>query len=483
MNERKSGVLLHVSSLPSGFGIGTFGKGAKGFVDFLADSGFRVWQVLPFCMADDYNSPYKSRAAFGVNPYFIDPEILLEKGYITESELDGARESNEYLTEYDRLHKDRISLLSRAADRAKGKSGFSLRLSAFYKKYPELLTAARFLALKEKHMGAPWQEWDEGCECDPHTLYVWKFIQYEFFSEWLELKSYANSRGVEIIGDMPMYVDLDSADVWSATHLFKLDSNGYPTEVAGVPPDAFSAEGQLWGNPLYDYASMKRDGYAFWRRRMEYMLTLFDGVRIDHFRALEAYYSIPVEAKSAKEGRWIKGPGRELVDVIREVAGDSLVIAEDLGVITDEVRELLEYSTLPGMRVLQFAFSEGCDNLHLPHNYTKNTVVYTGTHDNNTTLGYLYEASDWERTRALEYCSASSHDLRSAVLDFIKAILRSSADIAIIPMQDILGYGADTRMNTPGVPTGNWRYRLANWQLDSVNRELWHRLNSLYSRI
>ena len=483
MNERKSGVLLHVSSLPSGFGIGTFGKGAYRFVDFLAESGFRVWQVLPFCMADDYNSPYKSRAAFGVNPYFIDPEILLEKGYITESELDSARESSEYLAEYDRLHRDRITLLSHAADRARAKAGFSLRLSAFYKKYPELLTAARFLALKEKHMGAPWQEWEGDAECDSHTLYVWKFIQYEFFSEWLEVKKYANSRGVEIIGDMPMYVDLDSADVWSATHLFKLDSNGYPTEVAGVPPDAFSAEGQLWGNPLYDYASMKRDGYAFWRRRMEYMLTLFDGVRIDHFRALEAYYSIPVEAESAKEGRWIKGPGRELVDVIRDVAGDSLVIAEDLGVITDEVRELLEYSTLPGMRVLQFAFSEGCDNVHLPHNYTKNTVAYTGTHDNNTALGYLYEASDWERTRALEYCSATSADLRAAVLDFIKAILRSSADIAIIPMQDILAYGSDTRMNTPGVPAGNWRYRLAGWQLDSVDRELWHRLNSLYSRI
>ena len=227
---------------------------------------------------------------------------------------------------------------------------------------------------------------------------------------------------------------------------------------------------------------MKRDGYAFWRRRMEYMLTLFDGVRIDHFRALEAYYSIPVEAKSAKEGKWIKGPGEELVDVIRSVAGDSLVIAEDLGVITDEVRALLDYSTLPGMRVLQFAFSEGCDNVHLPHNYTSNTVAYTGTHDNNTSLGYLYETSDWERARVLEYCSANPADLRASVLDMIKAVLRSSAGIAVIPMQDILAYGADTRMNTPGVPTGNWRYRLARWQLDSVDRDLWHRLNSLYSR-
>lgn len=481
MNERKSGVLLHVSSLPSGYGIGTFGKGAYRFVDFLAESGFRVWQVLPFCMADDYNSPYKSRAAFGVNPYFIDPEILFEKGYITEEEKESARETNEYLAEYERLARDRISLLSVAARRARAKRGFSVRLASFYKKYPELLTAARFLALKEKHDGAPWQEWDDS-ECDPDTLYVWKFIQYEFFEEWLAVKRYANERGIDVIGDMPMYVDLDSADVWNRTDLFKLDPDGYPTEVAGVPPDAFSADGQLWGNPLYDYDAMKRDDYSFWRRRMEYMLTLFDGVRIDHFRAIEAYYSIPKGAKSAREGRWIKGPGRELVDLIRSFAEDSLVIAEDLGVITDGVRELLDYSTLPGMRVLQFAFSDGEDSVHLPHNYTKNTVAYTGTHDNNTTLGYLYEVSDWERSRALEYCSAPKEDLRAAVLDFVKAILRSSAAIAIIPMQDVLAYGADTRMNTPGVPTGNWRYRLAEWQLDSVDRSFWKRLNSIYSR-
>lgn len=480
--ERKSGILLHISSLPSGYGIGNFGRGTYEFVDFLCESGFRVWQVLPFCMADDYNSPYKSRASFSLNPYFIDPDTLVKRGYLTSDEALAARERDEYLAEYGRLRNERIPLLTLAAERMHADKSAVRRMNAFFKTHPELLKAAEFLSLSEANGGAPWQEWKIK-KCDPVRLFVWKFIHYEFFTEWMELKLYANSRGIEIIGDLPMYVDLDSADVWQSPELYQLDSDGYPSSVAGVPPDAFAEDGQLWGNPLYNYKEMKKDGYAFWQKRIEFMLTLFDGVRIDHFRAFESYWSVPASAKSAKEGKWIKGPGRALIDVLRRAAGDKLIIAEDLGVITDEVRSLLKYSRLPGMRVMQFAFSEGKDNTHMPHNYIENCVAYTGTHDNNTTLGYLYEVSEWERERILDYCADGEGDLGAATHKIVRCALKSSAGLVIIPMQDVLGYGADTRMNTPGKPTGNWAYRLAAWQLATVDRTHWKNLNTLFGRL
>ena len=480
--KRRSGILLHISSLPSGYGIGTLGAGARRFADFLYESGFSVWQVLPFCMPDEYGSPYKSRATFSVNPYLIDLEQLFAEGLITEAELSSAAEDSPYLVDYERLYRERLPLLARAAERARADKALCMRVGRFMKSHPEICAAAEYLALSEANGGAPWQTWTID-KCDPVRLFVWKFIQYEFHRQWRELKAYANKRGIEIVGDMPMYVDLDSADVWANPKSFRLDSNGYPLAVAGVPPDAFSEDGQLWGNPLYDYAEMEKDSYQFWRRRIEYALTLFDGVRIDHFRAFEAYWQIPTDAKSAKDGEWITGPGKPLIDVIRSAAGDKLIIAEDLGVITDGVRELLEYSGMPGMRVMQFAFSEGKDNLHMPHNYVENSIAYTGTHDNDTTLGYLYSASEWERERALAYCSRPGVELSAAVEDVIKTALRSASGLVVIPMQDILGYGADTRMNTPGRPTGNWAWRLADWQLELPDREKWNNLNRLYARV
>lgn len=480
--ERKSGVLLHVSSLPSGYGIGNFGVGAREFVDFLSDAGFRVWQVLPLCMPDEYNSPYKSRASYSINPYFIDLEALASDGLITAAELGSAREGGEYLCEYERLAKERIPLLRRAAERAAERAELSEAVADFLAAHPEVRNAARFLALRDANGGAPWQEWKSD-KCDPVQLFSWEFIEYEAYSQWLSLKQYANLRGIEIIGDLPMYSDLDSADVYFNREAYRLDPDGYPTCVAGVPPDAFAEDGQLWGNPLYNYSKMKPDGYAFWRRRIECSLELFDGVRIDHFRAFEAYWSVPAGARSAREGRWVKGAGRALVDVIRAAARDRLVIAEDLGVITDGVRSLLKYSRLPGMRVLQFAFSDGADNLHLPHNHTENTVVYTGTHDNNTSLGYLYECSGCERDRVISYLGCGEGDLTAAARGMVRAALASTARLAVLPMQDLLGYGADTRMNTPGTSEGNWAYRLAPWQLSSLDREAWRRINSLYGRI
>lgn len=478
--KRQSGVLMHVSSLPGKYSIGSFGDEALGFVDFLSESGFSVWQVLPFGMTDEYNSPYKSCASFGANPYFIDLPTLREKGLISDAELKSAEQKGPYLCEFERLFSERVALLSRAALR-KRETGGEREVDAFLSDKPELLSAAKFLALSEANGGVFWQTWRVD-EPDPERLFVWKFIQYEFYNQWMRVKKYANERGISIIGDLPMYVDLYSADVWARPEYFQLDGDNFPRAVAGVPPDAFSEEGQLWGNPLYDWDKMAEDGYAFWRRRIEYSLTLFDGVRIDHFRALEAYWSIPRDAESAKAGRWIKGPGRPLVKVLREAAGDKLIIAEDLGVITKGVESLLKYSTFPGMRVFQFGFIDGADNPHLPHNYSENSVAYSGTHDNNTLLGYLFEVSEEERERIFDYCSVPSDNITEACFCVMKTLLASHASRVIFPIQDILAFGKDTRMNTPGVAVGNWAYRVEESQILSIDRKKLKYLNGLYSR-
>ena len=480
--KRKSGVLLHISSLPSGYGIGNFGKSAYKFVDILKAGGFSIWQVLPFCMPDGYNSPYKSRASFSSNPYFIDIDTLVEMGYLTKAEVESARERTEYLAEYDRLAEERLPLLALAADRAHEDKEYASMMDEFFFENRSVESAARFLALSERNGGTPWQTWKYK-KPDPVRLFFWKFLQFEFHREWKKLREYANGNGIEIIGDLPMYVDLDSADVYSSPEAFQLDAKGYPTSVAGVPPDAFSEDGQLWGNPLYNYEAMKKDGYSFWRERIKYTLDMFDGVRIDHFRAFEAYWSVPIDAKSAKEGKWIEGPGKELVDVIKDVAKDRLVIAEDLGVITDGVRELLSYSEMPGMRVLQFGFSEDERSPHLPHNYVENTVAYTGTHDNNTALGALYELSDGERKRVADYLATDPCNVKMLTKAAVCSVLRSKAAISVIPLQDFLGYGKDTRMNTPGTSVANWAYRVAEWQMKSIDVGELRYLNTLFARI
>ena len=329
--NRASGVLMHVSSLNGDYSIGSFGVEARRFADFLAKSGFTYWQVLPFCMADDCNSPYKSYSAFGGNPFFIDLPTLRLKGLLTYSELDSAKQKTPYLCEYDRLAVERLPLLRLAAGRV-GETGRAA-IADCMKKYTELDEAAHFLALREANGGKPWQEWDIDTP-DPEELFFWQFVQSEFLSQWLEVKKYANSKGIKIIGDIPIYVALDSCDVWANTDQFQLDKDNKPTAVAGCPPDYFSEDGQLWGNPLYNWKTMKKDGYRWWKRRIEYMLTLFDGVRIDHFRGIESFWSIPAGAKTAKEGKWVKGPGRALVDAIKEAADGKLIIAEGLGDIT-----------------------------------------------------------------------------------------------------------------------------------------------------
>lgn len=472
---------MHVSSLFGEYGIGSFGKEALEFIDFLAECGFSYWQTLPICMTDECNSPYKSYSSFGANPYFIDLPTLRSRGLLTEEELASAKQSSPYLCEYERLKSERVETLGIAAARAMKTEEERKAVEAFIEVNPKLLSACKFLALKEKNGNAPWQTWTAQ-RCDDATLFKWKFIQYEFFTEWQKIKAYANKNGISIIGDLPIYVAIDSADVWANPKEFLLDESGYPTTVAGVPPDYFSIDGQLWGNPLYDYKKMKSDGYLFWRSRMEHALTLFDGVRIDHFRAFESYWSIPSGASSAREGKWIKGPGRALIDAIKKCSAGNLIIAEDLGDITPRVDALRKYSGFPGMRVLQFGFLGDENSPHLPHNFDKNCVVYTGTHDNNTLLGYIWELDFATRERVFDYFNCGGSDFSAACEIIIRALLSSHADTVIFPIQDLLIYGNDTRMNTPGKPRGNWTYRLTREQLNEIDRRKYKYLNTLYGR-
>ncbi len=474
--ERKSGVLMHISSLPGDFSIGSFGKEAKQFVLFLKENGFTYWQVLPFCMIDECNSPYKSYSAFGGNPYFIDLETLKNQGLLTEGELSAQRQQTPFSCEYVRLYHNRAAVLKTAAQRAKNAD----EIEAFVANIPHLEAFCKFMTLKEANNQAPWYEWTN-FEPDETTLFAWKFIQFHFFTQWAEIKKFANDNGVKIIGDVPFYVSLDSADVWSNKELFLLDENNRPTSVAGVPPDYFAQDGQLWGNPIYNWEKMRETQFFWWRERMSHMFSMFDSVRIDHFRGFESYWAVPGDAKTAREGKWEKGPGMELVEAIHEVQGEHQVIAEDLGAITQEVNDLVNKSGFPGMRVFQFAFVGG-DTPHLPHNYPNNCVAYTGTHDNNTLLGYLWELDSDTRRRMLEYCGYTNENWEAGYDAILRAVFASHAGLVVLPIQDLLGYGSDTRLNIPGKADGNWQYRVTEEQINSINKDKFKRLNELYGR-
>lgn len=469
---------MPVSALPGKYSVGSFGDGALRFIDMLADGGFTYWQVLPFCTTDEYNSPYRSFSAFAGNRLFVDLDSLYADGLLTASELHAAEQKTPYVCEYERLAVERMSLLKVAASRA----GAELRTAVgdFISSEPDVADACRFFALKELNGGAPWTEWTDE---EPSDVAVFEqaFVQYSFFTQWARVRAYAASKGVKVIGDVPIYVSYDSADVYFHKQLFLLDGEGKMTRVAGVPPDAFSEDGQLWGNPIYDWQAMSSDGYAWWQARLKHELKLFDGVRIDHFRGLEAYWSIPTDAVSAREGKWCAGPGAELVGALNDVAGDALLIAEDLGVITEDVVALRESAGMPGMRVLQFAFDGDADSPHLPHNYVKDCVAYTGTHDNNTLLGWIWELPPEVRARVFDYFGCRGN-WDEACRTVVRSMLASSAGIVIFPIQDLLGHGADTRINRPGNATGNWAYRVTEDQLKSLDTAEYQKLNKLYSR-
>lgn len=475
--SRASGVLMHVSSLWGGYSEGSLGKAAREWVDFLAEGGFRVWQVLPFCLPDDCNSPYKSTGAFSLNPNFIDLPTLAEQGLLTKAELEAARERTPYACEFDRLRRERFALLRRAATRLTDRRP----MEKFLAEHPQTDVFCRFMAQKEANDNREWAKWTTDAY-DPDTLLTWQFTQYECYRQWQAVHAYAREKGVSVVGDLPIYVAYDSADVWANRKLFQLDERQRPTAVAGVPPDYFSADGQLWGNPLYDWNAMKRDGYAWWRERMQFMLELFDGVRIDHFRAFEAYYGIPANETTAKHGKWVKGPGMDLIRAIRPICRGKRVIAEDLGVITDEVRALVEESGFPGMRVLQFGFLGDANSPHLPHNYPENCVAYTGTHDNNTLLGFVWDLDPNSRARLLDYCGFRGTDWDRSYPDILRTMFASHAGLLILPVQDLLLYGNDTRLNIPGRSEGNWAYRLKREQLNEVDLPRFQKWNRLYGR-
>lgn len=474
--DRKSGVLMHISTLWGDYSCGSFGKAAMEFVDFLADCGFTYWQVLPFCPADDYNSPYKSYSTFAGNPYFIDLEQLFDEGLILSEELNAARQNTPYLCEFERLREERLKLLFKASERALNKAD----IEKFALENPYIRDFCEFMALKTANGQKPWWEWD--CDkADENILLGWRFVQYKFFEQWSKIKAYANQKGIKIIGDIPFYVAMDSSDVWKNTDEFMIDEENVPYAVAGVPPDYFCEDGQLWGNPLYNWDKMKKCGYKWWSDRMSAMLKMFDGVRIDHFRAIESFWAVPYGEKTARGGKWIKGPRMELVSTLKELAGDKLIIAEDLGDITDEVNALVDESGFPGMRVFQFGFLGG-ESTHKPHNYKNNCVAYSGTHDNNTLLGYLWELSDESRREMLEYCGYDDGDWNSGFGSMLRTLWQSAAGLVIVPVQDLLGYGADTRLNTPGRADGNWKFRITREQLENINKEKFRRLNRLYYR-
>ena len=475
--NRKSGILMHISSLYGDYSCGSFGRSAFEFIDFLKETGFTYWQVLPFGITDEHNSPYMSYSSIGGNMNFIDLDLLFEEGLLTKEELNKCKQSTPYICEFDRLRSERFELLKNASKRVKVRS----TVLDFIKNNSSIGLCCEFMALKDKNNGLPWYKWAENTP-DEDTLFAHRFIQYKFHIQWDAVHKYANSKGIKIIGDLPFYVSLDSCDVRNNKEQFLLDKDNKPTCVAGVPPDYFSEEGQLWGNPIYNWDYMKKDGYKWWRERLSYMLTLFDGVRIDHFRALSEYWAVPSGAKTAKEGKWYPAPGKEMINVIKDIAKDRLIIAENLGLIDRKVDELLSYSGFPGMAVFQFGFDGNSNNPHLPHSYTNNLVAYTGTHDNNTLLGYIWELDNYTRSTVLDYVGFSGEDWNKCYDTIIRTMYMSTAGTLIMPIQDILGYGSDTRLNTPGKAEGNWGYRITRSQLDLIDKEKYKHLNKVYAR-
>lgn len=474
--QRKSGVLFPIFSLGGGHSIGSFGSDAYRFIDKLCQGGFSLWQLLPLGATDGWGSPYSSPSSFSLNPYFVDLPLLFEEGLLTKSELSSAKESTPHRCDYVRLQKERLPLLFSAAARFRDREA----VMDFIEANPYVGEFCRFMALKTVNRGAPHGEWRETV-LQSEMLFAWQFIEYKAYVQWQAIRAYAKERGVSILGDLPIYPSLDSADVYFHPEEFLLDKKGRPCAVAGVPPDAFAWEGQKWGNPLYRWRSAANGGYRYFKDRLAFALSLFDGVRLDHFRAFESYFAIPAD-KSARYGRWVKGPGNRLLRALADLIEGADVIAEDLGFITPEVERLVKRSGFATTRVLEFGFFGEGENPHLPHRYPENAAVYTGTHDNNTLLGYLYELKEEERGRLLTYCNAQGKSPFEAIEPIVKTLLASRARLAIFPLQDLLGYGGDARINTPGRAEDNWHFRLSSEEISSLDLSRFLPLNRLYGR-
>ena len=469
---RKCGVLLPVSSLPSAYGIGCFSKEAYEFVDRLKEAGQSCWQILPMGPTSYGDSPYQSFSTFAGNPYFIDPCDLVERGYISQHACDSYDfgDDLEYV-DYEKIYKSRFLLLREAWKNSNIAENEDFQ--RFVKENSSWLDDyALYMAVKTSFDNVCWVEWDEDIRTrKPSALKAYRkkfaeeiefyqFQQYMFRIQWDKLKAYANENGVEIIGDIPIYVAFDSADAWAGPELFQFDEDCNPKAVAGVPPDAFSATGQLWGNPLYDWEYHKKTNYKWWMQRLTACFRMYDIVRIDHFRAFDEYYAIPADAKTAVNGEWRPGPGYELFKTMKRKLGEKQVIAEDLGLLTPSVLELVQKTGYPGMKVLQFAFSANEESDYLPHNYQKNCVVYTGTHDNDTLLGWYGTLDRQDKEFCNAYLGITGGRKNELTGAFIRAAFSSVADLAVIPMQDYLGLGAEARINTPSTLGDNWQWRM-----------------------
>lgn len=490
---RKSGILMHISSLPSQYGIGKMGKSAYDFVDYLVNAGVKCWQILPLSPTSYGDSPYQSFSVYAGNPYFIDFETLKREGLIKKSDYEEIKwQDNERQVNYSLIYENCFKVLRQAYKTYR--RDISKRYHDFVEKNKSWLDDyALFMALKFKNGGKPWYEWDKKLavrdkdalekaadELSRETEFF-KFIQYKFFRQWANLKKYANDKGIEIIGDMPIYVSYDSVEAWATPELFQFDKNKKPQAVAGCPPDDFAVTGQLWGNPLYDWEYHKKTGYKWWIERLKFSASVYDIVRIDHFRGFESYYSIPYGNKTAEKGEWKKGPGAELFKTAEKELGKLNIIAEDLGFITDDVRQMLDAVGYPGMKVLQFAFGEGGESEHLPHNFTtSNCIAYTGTHDNDTLKGWIASQS----SDTIKYCMAYINTKKKK--DIPKGIIRAAwgsvAEIAVAQMQDFLNSDPSCRMNTPSTLGCNWQFRTHESDFTDKMAKRILKLNKMYNR-
>lgn len=486
---------MHLSSLSSPYGIGTMGKTAYEFVDFLKASGQSIWQLLPICPTSYGDSPYQSYSTFAGNPYFIDLDKLEEMGLLEKADYVNVKwcDSKDKV-DYGRLYENRYPILRKATkaflENIPNDYGIFCEENDFW-----LSDFALFMTLKDVHDGAPWSEWKEELRNrrsqaieDAKNTYAdditfWKVVQYLFFRQWKELKAYANAKGIEIIGDLPIYVSLDSVDVWSSPELFQLDENKVPREIAGCPPDGFSEVGQIWGNPLYDWDYHEETKFAWWIQRIQYLCKVYDHLRIDHFRGFDSYFAIEYGATTAKNGHWKQGPGMKLFNEVERAIGRQAIIAEDLGYLTDSVKQLLSDSGFPGMKLLEFAFDQrdSSGTEYLPHNYIPNCIAYTGTHDNDTIVGWFGDASAEDVAAAREYLCISDYD--ELHWKMMSAIWQSVADTAIIQAQDLFGLGSETRMNQPSTVGKNWRWRaLPGVFSPELAEKLRHKM-SIYGRL
>lgn len=491
---RRNGMLLPIASLPSPYGIGGFSKEAYEFIDLLEETGQKLWQILPLGPTSYGDSPYQSFSTFAGNPYFIDLDTLAEKGWLTKEACEASDYGdNESYIDYGRIYNSRFVLLKQAFLNSDILS--DEKFTEFCKANQHWLPDyALYMALKNQNDGKSWIEWEEeirlrkpeAVECYKRELEeecnFYKFLQYEFHEQWTKVKEYAHEKGIQIVGDVPIYVAFDSADTWANPELFQLDEKNLPLGVAGCPPDAFSATGQLWGNPLYNWAYHKKTGYDWWLKRIAYCFDLYDIVRIDHFRGFDEYYSIPYGDETAVNGHWEKGPGMDLFNTVKEKLGELDIIAEDLGFLTESVFQLLKDSGYPGMKVLQFAFDPSEDSDYLTYKYQRNCVVYTGTHDNDTTAGWFEKLSDGDKEVALRYMNSFYTPKEEQHWDLIALAMRSTADTCIIPVQDFLGLGSEARINMPSTLGDNWKWRMTKGAFSEELKEKIRRMTKLYGR-